>query len=83
MRTSCLTQGTLLDAVTYMRRKSKKRGIYVYIKLIHFFVQQTNTAFIVKQLYSIKKGIDMCVCVCVCVYISESLSCASETNTTL
>ena len=41
MRTNCLTQGTLLNAVTYMGRKSKKEGIYVYIKLIHFAVQQT------------------------------------------
>ena len=33
MRTSCVAQGTLLNALwcpSFLERKSKKRGIYVY-----------------------------------------------------
>jgi len=33
---------TLCSVVTYMGTKSKKEGIYVYIGLIHFAVQQAR-----------------------------------------
>ena len=42
MRTYCIAQGTLLNALWWfqMGRKSKKEGIYVNIWLIHFAIQQ-------------------------------------------
>ena len=53
-----------------MERKSKKEGLYVYIKLIHFGVQQKHN--IVKQQYSnenlkkkLKKFLRECIYVCV------------------
>ena len=55
MKTDCITQGTQCSVVTQIGGKSKKEGIYVYIWLIHFILQQKLTQHCKATILQLKK----------------------------